>query len=220
MECYELPQQPRAVCFDIDKTLYTNDEYAGGQITVLIERLAAELGVSSGQANERVEQTRQEIRREGGEASLGNTFLRLGIPMETSVAWRLALIHPGDFLKPDAKLHGSLRRLRNAGMTLVALTNNPVGTGSAALSALGVLELFTVVAGLDTTMRSKPDPAPFRWVLRSLALPASDVVFVGDRYGVDLEPALALGAGGILVSGVEEVYQTPGVLLCTPGGGA
>jgi phosphoglycolate phosphatase/putative hydrolase of the HAD superfamily len=35
---------------------------------------------------------------------------------------------------------------------------------------------------------------------------------VGDRYDVDIAPALELGMGGILVEGVEEVYSLKGFL--------
>ncbi|MFZ4617547.1 MAG: HAD hydrolase-like protein [Rectinemataceae bacterium] len=40
-----------------------------------------------------------------------------------------------------------------------------------------------------------------------LGLDASSCISIGDRMDVDIEPALALGAGGILVEGVLEVYK-------------
>ena len=43
----------------------------------------------------------------------------------------------------------------------------------------------------------------------SLGLAAPEIISVGDRYEVDIEPALVLGMGGILVDGVEDVYRLP-----------
>jgi phosphoglycolate phosphatase/putative hydrolase of the HAD superfamily len=219
VESYDIPDHVDVVCFDIDKTLYTDDSYADTQIRVLVERLAEHLHITVAEAEQHVEETRREIRTHSHEASLGNVFVSLGISMEQSVAWRLELIRPGDYLQSDPDLRDALVGLSGRGFVLAALTNNPVGTGRATLKTLGVGDLFDVVGGLDSTLRSKPDRAPFRWMLDRLAVPAGRAVFVGDRYGVDIAPARELGAGGILVSGVEEVYGIADALPKTAGGG-
>ena len=38
-------------------------------------------------------------------------------------------------------------------------------------------------------------------------------VSIGDRYTIDIELPVKMGMGGILVSGVEEVYDIPRILL-------
>lgn len=212
METYSLPDCITAVCFDIDKTLYTHAEYAESQIRVLMERLQGELGLSESQTEAKVAQARGAIRSAGRTASLGNAFVELGVSIETSVSWRNELIKPYDYLRHDPALREALLSIRKCGPLLAALTNNPVGIGRRALDALGVDDLFVVVGGLDSTMHSKPDLEPFRWVINQLNVRCGEVVFVGDRFGIDLEPALALGSGGVLVEGVQEVYELPSLL--------
>ncbi len=48
--------------------------------------------------------------------------------------------------------------------------------------------------------------------LSDLEVVPKSSVSVGDRYGVDIEPALGLGMGGILVASITEVYGLPSYL--------
>ena len=43
--------------------------------------------------------------------------------------------------------------------------------------------------------------------LEKLGLEAKDCVAVGDRFNIDVELPLKMGMGGVLVEGVEEVYN-------------
>lgn len=208
MQFYSLPLDIRGLAFDIDKTLYDNERYARDQIDRLIERLARERG-------ETVADTRRAILRwqeeyaaanDGARQSLGNTFAALGIPIETSVAWREELLHPEHFLGADEYLASAMADLA-AQYRIVAVTNNPVSVGRATLETLGVSGFFPHVVGLDTTLRSKPDPASFRHAAEALECDPSQAVAVGDRYEVDIVPALSLGMGGVLVDGVRDVYS-------------
>jgi FMN phosphatase YigB (HAD superfamily) len=36
---------------------------------------------------------------------------------------------------------------------------------------------------------------------------------LGDRFSVDIEPALALGMNGILIENVAEIYRLPELLI-------
>jgi len=213
MQFHSLPGRIEGLAFDIDKTLYDNDYYARNQIDLLIERLAQE-------RSETVAETRRAILRwqeeyaqanDGARQSLGNTFAALGIPIQTSVAWREELIHPEHYLQPDEYLHRAIEELSGE-YRVIAVTNNPVRVGRAALEALGVGGLFPHVVGLDSTLRSKPDPAAFRYAAEALGLSPESVVSVGDRYEVDIVPALSLGMGGVLVDGVHDVYSLPRAL--------
>lgn len=213
MQFHSLPDEIRGIAFDIDKTLYDNDHYARHQIDLLIERLAQHRGESVAEARRAVLQWQERYAAEhdGARQSLGNTFAALGVPIETSVAWREELIHPEHYLHADEHLRTALEQL-SAHVRLVAVTNNPVRVGRATLVALGVSSLFPHVVGLDSTHRSKPDPASFRRAAELLELEPRFVIAVGDRYEVDIEPALSLGMGGVLVDGVGDVYALPRAL--------
>ncbi len=233
MNIVRLPDRVRAIVFDLDNTLYTNPAYAAFQHEGLEARLADRLGLPREYTKAKLDELRAGRRAAGLPAtSMGNLCLELGVPIETSVAWREELFRPGHWLRPDPRLDDALGTLTRR-CTLVLVTNNPSSVGRASLAALGVERHFRFVVGLDLTLRSKPDPEPFALALRLLgesgslgdpgsAVPgdfrpgaqgAGSVVSVGDRYDVDIAPALALGmGGGILVDGVEDVYLLPDLL--------
>ncbi|MEI6386476.1 MAG: HAD family hydrolase [Spirochaetota bacterium] len=207
MKVFTLPPEPLGLVFDLDSTLYTHEAYARFQTEVLVRRLARERGEAEERVAALVKEVRDRRRREtGAETSLGRVFVELGVPIETSVRWREELIVPADWLEADPRLHDVLAALGER-YAIALLTNNPRSVGEASLAALGLRDLFGQVVGLDDSLCSKPDPAPFRLVFSRLGLDASNCVSIGDRMDVDIEPALALGAGGILVEGVLEVYK-------------
>ncbi len=212
MQAYDVPEHICGLVLDIDKTLYDHDEYASHQADVLVRALARERGRSEESMRAEVEAWRDEYERAHGvRQSLGNTFSALGIPMERSIAWRNELIRPERFLAPDPRLYEALETLREE-YRIIAVTNNPERVGRSTLEALGVSSLFTHVVGLDTTGRSKPDPQPFVHAARMMGCPPQAVVSVGDRYDVDIAPALEVGMGGVLVRGVRDVYHLRGRL--------
>jgi phosphoglycolate phosphatase/putative hydrolase of the HAD superfamily len=216
MEYYSLPERISGIVFDIDRTLYTNEEYVEHQEQVLYARFAKEKGIEVDEARRQVDAYREQFARDHGgrKQSLGNSFAALGVPMEQSVLWREQEMQPERYLSTDKKLHEALERLTCAEprVPLVALTNNPVLIGRRALRALGVESLFVDVVGLDSAMQSKPDLGGFTAAFASLECPKSEIVSIGDRYEIDIAPALELGVGGVLVSGVSEVYELPPIL--------
>ncbi|MDX9957644.1 MAG: HAD family hydrolase [Spirochaetia bacterium] len=233
MKVFRLPPALRAVIFDIDGTLYQHPGYVQHQIDILIAELARVRGWSMEAAQKAVADARASVAASQGTqtTSLGNAMAYLGIDMATSVAWRERLIKPASFLGTDPALRQSLLRLRDSGLVLVALTNNPRSTGEATLQALGVADLFRRVVGLDDTMKSKPAREPFLLAAKhamGTELPGSGTelggmgtepaggfptcLAVGDRYDVDLAVPLELGMGAVLVDGVEDVYLIPGLI--------
>lgn len=210
---YSLPCRIDGIIFDIDKTLYDNEIYAQHQIDILIERLARELSQPLAETQEQVRQCRNGDANKVNVSSqsLGNIFVSFGIPIETSVAWREELISPKCFLQKDEILMKTLSRLAER-YKIMAVTNNPVRIGRETLATLGVEQLFQQVFGLDSTMTSKPNPDIFRVAVETLGCRPQGAVSVGDRYTVDIEPALSIGMGGILVDGVADVYTLPDIL--------
>ena len=96
---------------------------------------------------------------------------------------------------------------------LICVTNNPVLPARKTLEAIGISEFFPDIVGLDTCLKSKPALEPFKtaveWLSKSskTEIKAENCLAVGDRYDMDIALPLEMGMGGILVSGVEEVYQ-------------
>ncbi len=209
MRILAIGAEPAALIFDLDSTLYTDPEYAAFQEDVLVARLGRELGLTLEAAAARIEALRTERSNAGlGKTSLGRLFAELGIDIATSVRWREECIEPAEWLHRDAKLDRALGLLSER-YALALATNNPRLVGEKSLKALGVRSRFAVLVGLDDTLRSKPAREPFQETARRLGVEASRCVSIGDRFDVDLAPALDLGMGAILVDGVEDVYSLP-----------
>ena len=207
-----LPPNAEALIFDFDGTLYTNAAYARYQEDCQVARLARHLGIAEAEAIARLEAAR-EARRAAGlpKTSLARHFLSFGVDMDSIVRWRVEEIRPSEWVGPDPALDRTLETLARR-FRLVLLTNNPREVGRAGVAALGVAARFEAVIGLDDTFESKPAPEPFLAAAAALGLPPGACVSIGDRMDVDLEPALALGMGAILVDGVEDVYALPELL--------
>ena len=213
MRIVSLPDVVSALAFDIDLTLYDSREYYDGMEASLTRRLAQEHGKTEQQMAQEVAQVRADFARDNGgrKLSMGNTFLRFGIPIDTSVRWREELFRPEDHFGPDARLIETMEAL-SARFGLCAVTNNPTSIGERTLRALGVESLIPIVIGLDVAGESKPTLVPFRIAADRLGVPLTEMVSIGDRFAVDVELPVANGMGGIVVDGVADVYALPRVL--------
>lgn len=201
--------------FDIDGTLYDEPAYLASHKQSLTERLAMELGRSYDEVRHEVREVQDRLAAESGRRpSLANTFLEFGVSMEQNVAWRSRLLKPERYLGHDPQLAETLSALQRQ-FALAALTNNPADIARRTLEILGVGAFFPAIVALDDTLVSKPDLEPFRAGLAALELPAREVIMIGDRYDVDIAPALELGLSGVLVDGVEDVYALREVLAET-----
>ena len=210
MKIYKIPDDLRAFIFDIDSTLYTNQAYAFEQVDCQVRQFAKERGITADEARRMVADYRKKFAAEhnGSKVSLGNTLLAFGVPIEQSVQWRRELLEPADFLGRDEQLIETLKILQSK-YKLICVTNNPVLPARKTLEAIGVSEFFPDIVGLDTCLKSKPALEPFQTAVERLGegIKTENCLAVGDRYDMDIALPLEMGMGGILVSGVEEVYQ-------------
>lgn len=207
MKIFNIPIDTKALIFDIDSTLYTNEDYAFEQIDCQVREYARILGVEADEIRKKVADYRKKFAEEhnGSKVSLGNTLLSFGVPIEQSVQWRNELMRPEDYLCRDEKLIEELSLLSKK-CKMICVTNNPVSPARKTLEVLGISQFFSDIVGLDTCYKSKPAYEPFQIALEKLGVPAENCVAVGDRYDLDLAIPLELGMGGILVNGVEDVY--------------
>ena len=224
MKIYKIPTDLKAFIFDIDSTLYTNQAYAFEQVDCQVRQFAKERRITADEARRMVADYRKKFaaEHEGSKVSLGNTLLAFGVPIEQSVEWRRQLLEPADFLGRDEELIETLKILQSK-YQLICVTNNPVLPARKTLDAIGVSDFFPEIVGLDTCYKSKPALEPFQTAVERLSksacagggnsLSAENCLAVGDRYDMDIKLPLEMGMGGILVSGVEEVYQIPKSML-------
>ena len=213
MKIYFLPRLIRALVFDMDLTLYTCPEYGQYQVDRLVERLGVTRGLSFKEMNREVEEARAAwaASHDGKKPSLSNILLTYGINMEENVRWREETCEPDQFIKDDPRLRETLKELSKS-YILGVVTNNPVLVARKTLAALGVGEYFPILVGLDTCMTPKPHKKPFAKFCELSSCPPETCVSIGDRYDIDLDLPMEMGMGGILVDGVEDVYELPVVL--------
>jgi phosphoglycolate phosphatase/putative hydrolase of the HAD superfamily len=213
MKVYSLPAKISALLFDMDGTLYTNPSYAQSQIDLAVKRLAVLKGKSFEQMQGEIAEFRAAFERTRGQGtSLANAFTAFGVSIEESIRWREELYEPAESLRPDPLLEKTLARL-SASCKLALVTNNPTLIAYKTLSALGVdRTIFSALVGLDTRQASKPDTAPFLKAVETLNVPCTECISIGDRFDVDIAPALSLGMGGVLVNGVEDVYALNSII--------
>ena len=213
MKIYRIPENLQTIIFDIDSTLYTNTAYAFEQVDVQVRHFAELRNITAEKARAMVAGYRKEwaSRHNGQKISLGNTFTAFGVTIEDSIEWRKKLLDPAQFLKPDGLLIPVLKKLKEK-YRLICVTNNPILPARKTLEAIGIADIIPDIIGLDTCHKSKPAREPFLLAAKKTDAASENCLSVGDRYDMDISLPLELGMGGILVTGVKDVYALPSIL--------
>ena len=208
MEKFNLPQNPTTLIFDIDGTLYTSAEFVQEQIDVQIRHWADINGMTHEEARKKIAGFRKKYAAENGgkKISLGNVFLNFGVDIDTSIRWRIELLKPENFLKPNEELKTALEKAAEK-FTLIAVTNNPVEAARKTLAVLGLDKIIPEIIGLDTCRKSKPAKEILDIALERTGAKAEECISIGDRYDIDLSLPVKMGMGGVLVNGADEVIE-------------
>ena len=93
----------------------------------------------------------------------------------------------------------ALRRLRDAGLRLAALTNSTQEVASAQLAHAGLIDAFELVVSADAVGRLKPAPEPYRMAAERLGV-AVDQVRLIAAHAWDVAGAAAAGCATAFVS--------------------
>ncbi|MDR0503674.1 MAG: HAD family hydrolase [Treponema sp.] len=209
MKTFNVPanRQKLFLLFDMDGTLYSHEEYLQSQTDLPIKRLAMLKGKSFEQMSAEISEYRKNwsASNNGKALSLANAFTAFGITIEENIKWRNELCQPEKFLKPDLRLRSALEKL-SVSHTLLLVTNNPVSVAHRTLLCLEVQDIFKNIIGLDTCGVSKPNKVIFDYLSRFYRVSADRGVSIGDRYDIDIAPALEFGMGGILVEKIDDIY--------------
>ena len=80
----------------------------------------------------------------------------------------------------------------DARLQMAVVSNKPERATRGILSALGIAEFFTLVAGGDTFAEMKPSPLPLRKVIEQLQAEPEDCAIIGDSV-YDLQAGKAAG---------------------------
>lgn len=127
--------------------------------------------------------------------ALVNDARHVPAAVERMAAYHDANVH---LIQPFAGVHLTLERLRSAGVSLGIWTGRDRASTIPLLRAHGLADFFDAVMCGDDLTTHKPDPQGLRDILRKLALPAAEAVFVGDA-DVDVLGGVACGVDTVFI---------------------
>jgi len=197
----------RAIVFDLDGTLYVAPDFAAtiqNQAAVYMGRIK---GVSVEEARRLIAATRRRLTDElGSVQTLSAVCIELGGNIRELHALFQERLRPEACLVRDERVIGLLRCLRER-FHLYIYTNNNHAITSRILDYLGLGGLFTATFAIDDTWRAKPDEEILGKVLAAIRQEPAQVLFVGDRYDVDLRLPEQKGCPVFLSRNVEQLLR-------------
>ena len=197
----------KAIVFDLDGTLYVSDPFEQA-VWQSVSRYAAELlGLSLEQGRERLKELRQQLTAERGtQQTLAVAIEQLGGTVPEMHRRFAAELEPQLHIQPDQRVRPLLEQLA-AQYTCWLLTNNNQTLTNKILDRLQIKHCFQEVITIDGSWRPKPDQALLDQVLTQLGLPPEAVLFVGDRYDIDLRLPEQRGCPVLLTKTIDELEQ-------------
>jgi 2-haloacid dehalogenase len=130
-------------------------------------------------------------------AALDMTAERAGVRLADADrdAVREQMVH----LPAHPDVPGALRRLRDGGVRLAALTNSTLAVAEAQLANAGIVERFERVLSADEVRRLKPAPEPYRMAAGRLGVDVSGMRLVA-AHSWDVAGALRAGCAAAFVA--------------------
>jgi 2-haloacid dehalogenase len=149
-----------------------------------------------------------------GRAALEMTAARLGV--ELSDDQREAVVGGMTRLPAHPEVPGALRRLRDGGRRLAALTNSTERVARAQLEHAGIADAFEAVLSADAVRRLKPAPEPYHMAADRLGTDPSGVLLIA-AHAWDVAGALRAGCQAAFVARpgkvLDPLVERPGLVV-------
>ncbi len=193
--------------FDLDGTLYTSNKLAENIHRVAVDSLATQLGLEPDESDKRLLEAKRGITlRSGWEATLSSACLELGADIRVLHEYLAENVAPEPFLEKDERVIALLERLgQNYGLYLY--TNNNRTLALRIMTAIGIESCFGKIFSIEDNWRSKPDRVALDSILADIGVTASECLFIGDRYDVDLRLPAELGGAVFKCSNIDELLE-------------
>lgn len=188
-----IDERIKLILFDLDGTLYHAPEFEVMYREALVRTYVERNNVS-------IETAREVIQNKSDELSNKGAVSSNQLSLEFSISWGGKEIGelkhmPFDLIKPNPKLKEFLDHLKRQGYTLAIATNSGKEVVKRILQIIGIEECFdpSLLITRDRVKASKPEPIFYERVLAALGVSPSQIVYVGNDYLKDVEPAENLG---------------------------
>ena len=202
----------KAIIFDLDGTLYVSESFE----QVVWESAASYagdlLGLTPHEGGQQLITLRQRLTEERG------TLQTLAVAIETlggtvpELHRRFAEeLEPQQHIIPDPRVMPLVTSLGQR-YTSWLLTNNNRTLTDKILFTLGLEAAFERVITINDTWRPKPDPSVLDELLEELGHQPAEVLFVGDRYDIDLRLPAERGCPVLLTRTVDELMALSALL--------
>lgn len=211
-----MPGPVRSIVFDLDGTLYVNDEL-GERIAATAALYIADLrGIDPAAAGRLIDETKALLAaRTGHASSLSHACLELGGDLRDLHHRFAAEVNPEDILVRDERVVELLRRLGER-FGLYLYTNNNRTLSGRIMAAIGVTGLFGRVFTIEDSWRPKPDRTVIAGIFREIGTTPAQCLFVGDRYDIDLRLPAELGCRVHLSRSIDELLALHSIMSEEP----
>jgi len=179
--------------FDLDGTLYTTDAMDVANRNAIMHAVAKHSKVSTAEASMKIDRALGSYKLHQGRPSLYAAALNIGVPDRLIESYQQRFVEPSQLLRPDPELAKILERLA-VGSKLAVLTNTRTSIAKKALIALGIPEkTFVEIWGGELLSQPKPSCEDILKLCAAMGVQPSTAISVGDRWDVDLAPAIKAG---------------------------
>ncbi|MBI5485049.1 MAG: HAD family hydrolase [Deltaproteobacteria bacterium] len=195
------------IVFDLDGTLYVNDAFASLIQDAAANYIAGLRAISPAEARQLIDGTRRRLSEESGTIqTLSAVCTELGGSVRELHVIFAEKLRPEAWLVRDERVVHLLAKLSEK-YPLYIYTNNNRALATRIVSYLGLSDFFRRIFAIDDNWLPKPDEQMLTRILSEIGLAPAEVLFVGDRYDVDLRVPEQFGCPVYLSQSVEQLLR-------------
>jgi HAD superfamily hydrolase (TIGR01549 family) len=197
----------RGIVFDLDGTLYASPGFAATIQAEAVMYMASLKGVAPEEMQQLMAATRSRLTEESGTVqTLSTVCTELGGSVRELHAIFEERLRPEAYLVRDERVIALLEKLRQR-FRLYIYTNNNRVMATRILEYLGLDSLFERIFAIDDAWRAKPDEVMLEQLFAATGVTPPQMLFVGDRYDIDLRLPEQKGCPVFLSQNVEQLLR-------------